>query len=186
MGMGEPFLNYDNVISAIRIFNNKEKFSLGARRISISTVGIPSLIRKFSEEPLEINLAISLHAPIDSLRSSLMPVNRHYPLEQVLREVYSYVERRRRKVMFEYILIKGVNDSEKEARGLVKLLNHPLYHVNLIPYNPTGEFEPATVEKMEKFKEILTAGKISFTQRFRFGEDINAACGQLALKNKLC
>ena len=180
MGMGEPFLNYDNVLSAIKILNDKDKFNLGARRISISTAGLPQAIRRFADENIEINLAVSLHAPNDKLRTSLMPINQPFPIKKVLESVNEYIKKTGRKVMFEYILLKGVNDHITDAEELSRLLNHPLYHLNLIPYNPTGDFKSSNTREINTFKRVLRARNIPFTQRFRFGVDIGAACGQLA------
>lgn len=182
MGMGEPFLNYENVIAATRVLNDKEGFSLGARHISISTAGITEGINKLAEEKLQVNLAISLHAPNDELRSQLMPVNKKYPLKKVLEAVDDYIKKTNRRVMFEYLMIDKVNDSEKEARELARLMKKPLYFVNLINYNPTGKFVPSPATAVKKFKEILEKNKVAVTERFRFGRDIKAACGQLATK----
>jgi len=179
MGMGEPFLNYENVLRAIRVINDKEKFGLGARHISISTSGVIPGIIKFSQENLEVNLAISLHAPNNLLRSKLMPVNIQYSLEKLLEAVNEYVNKTRRKVMFEYILINEVNDTEKEAEELSRLMKHPLYMVNLIRYNQTGEFKSSSLERVNRFKRILNKNGISFTERLSLGEEIKGACGQL-------
>ncbi len=181
-GMGEPFLNYENVLSAIRVLNNKEDFNLGARRFSISTVGIVEGIEKLTKENLEVNLAISLHAPDNKLRSKIMPVNKKYPIGKILRAVDDYIEKTRRRVMFEYIMIKDLNDSAECARKLAGLIKRPLYFVNLISYNPTGIFEPSPFEKIKEFKEILKREGVPVTQRYRFGRSIKAACGQLAGK----
>ncbi|MDO8264949.1 MAG: 23S rRNA (adenine(2503)-C(2))-methyltransferase RlmN [Candidatus Parcubacteria bacterium] len=182
MGMGEPFLNYDNVISAIRILNDKEGFGLGARRISISTCGIAEGIRKFAKENLEVNLAISLHAPDDALRSRIMPINKKYPLKEVLDAVDDYIKETKRRVMFEYIMIKDLNDSDEIAQKLVELAKRPLCFVNLISYNSTGIFKPSSSERIKIFKMILENEGVTVTQRYRFGDDIDAACGQLAAK----
>ncbi len=181
MGMGEPFLNYDNVIKAVKIFNDPKYFNIGVRSISISTAGIIEGIKKLSEESLHVNLAISLHAPNDKLRKELMPIDKKYPLEEVLKAVDEYIEKTKRKVMFEYVLIKGVNDSDECAKQLSKLMKKPLYFVNLILYNKTGSFEPSETKRVEKFKAILEKLKIRYTQRYRFGDDINAACGQFII-----
>jgi len=185
MGMGEPFLNYENVLEAIRILNNKEGFNLGARKISISTVGILEGIEKLAKEKLQINLAISLHAPNNKLRTKLMPINKIYPIEKILAAVDDYVKKTKRRAMFEYLMIDGVNDSEKEAKELAKILKRPLYFVNLISFNPIGhsKFKPSAGWKIKKFKEILTKTEIPVTQRHRFGQEIKAACGQLAGEN---
>ena len=148
MGMGEPFLNYDNVLDAVKILNSKDFLNIGARSISISTAGIVEGIEKLSNEGLQLNLAISLHAPNDKLRSSLMPIDKRYPLENVLKAVDEYIKKTKRKVMFEYVLINGINDSDECAKELAKIMSArggsasggKLYFVNLILYNPTGKF----------------------------------------------
>ena len=183
MGMGEPFLNYQNVIGAIKILNDKEGFNLGARHFSISTVGIVDGIEKLAKEELQINLAISLHAPNDELRSKLMPINKKYPIKKILNAADDYIKKTRRRVMFEYIMIKNLNDSEEHAKTLAGLMKKPLYFVNLISYNPTGIFKPSFSLRIKKFKEILEKKGVMVTQRYRFGEDIEAACGQLVAKD---
>lgn len=190
MGMGEPFLNYDNVLGAIRELNDPKGFNLGARHFSISTVGIVKGIKKLADEPLQINLAISLHAPNDKLRSKLMPVGKKYTIKKILKAVDEYIKKTNRKVMFEYIMIDGVNDSDKYAYELTKLMNplascrrqkkKPLYFVNLIPCNTVGGFKPSSQKRIEKFKEILKDAGAQVNQRYSFGQDIKAACGQLA------
>jgi 23S rRNA (adenine2503-C2)-methyltransferase len=181
MGMGEPFLNYENVLAAIRILNDKEGLNIGARHISISTAGITEGIKKLAEEKLQINLAVSLHAPNNGLRSKIMPINKKYYIEKILATVDEYIKKTKRQVMFEYILIKDINDSDKFARELAALVKKPLYFLNLILYNPTGlpGFKPSSSARIKQFKEILRKNKIKFSQRFRFGEKIKAACGQL-------
>jgi len=185
MGMGEPFLNYDNVLEAIRILNDKEGFNLGARHISISTCGITEGIKKLAEEKLQVNLAISLHAPTNELRSKLMPITKKYPIEKILTAVDNYIKKTKRRVMFEYLMIDGVNDSSEQAEELSQLLKKPLYFVNLISFNPIGhsKFKPSPAWKIKKFREILEKQKIEVTQRYRFGREIKAACGQLAGKD---
>lgn len=186
MGMGEPFLNYDNVLRAVRILNDKDGFNLGARHFSISTVGIVEGIGKLADENLQINLAISLHAADDELRAKIMPVNKKYPIEKVLSAVQDYIKKTSRKVMFEYIMIQDVNDSDNNARQLsylLKGLNSKDFFVNLISYNPTGIFKPSLPERVKKFRGILEEAGISVTHRYRFGQEIGAACGQLAGKN---
>jgi 23S rRNA (adenine2503-C2)-methyltransferase len=182
MGMGEPFLNYDNVLEAIKILNDKDGFNLGARHISISTAGIIEGIKKFSDEKIQVNLAISLHAPNNKLRTELMPINKAYPIEKVLAAVDEYIKKTNRKVMFEYLMIDKVNDSEKEAKELVKIMKKPLYFLNLISFNPVSHstFKPSSGSKIKEFREILEEGGVSVTQRHRFGREIEAACGQLA------
>jgi len=184
MGMGEPFLNYDNVLAAIRIINDPDYFNLGARRISISTSGVIEGIKKITQEGLQVNLAISLHAPNDALRSELMPVNRRYPLKELLAAVTDYAEKTNRKVMFEYLLIDRVNDSSANAQELAQKMKNKLFMVNLIPYNETGKFKPSPGPVIKVFKSILEEAGVNVTQRYTFGQDIDASCGQLATKNK--
>ncbi|MBU3964562.1 23S rRNA (adenine(2503)-C(2))-methyltransferase RlmN [Patescibacteria group bacterium] len=179
MGMGEPFLNYDEVMAAIRIINEKHGFGVAARKISVSTVGLPEQIKKFSEEGLQINLAISLHATNDDLRTKLMPINKKYQIKEILSAVDYYIKKTNRKVMFEYLMIDNVTDSEKNAHELVALLDKPLYMVNLISYNQTDKYKPSSKEKINKFKKILRESGINVIQRFKFGQDIKGACGQL-------
>ncbi|MCF6276863.1 MAG: 23S rRNA (adenine(2503)-C(2))-methyltransferase RlmN [Candidatus Magasanikbacteria bacterium] len=180
MGMGEPFLNYDNVMESAKIINDKDGINIGARHISISTCGLVPGIKKFAKEKMQINLAVSLHAPNDKLRSELMPVNTKYPIKELMSEVKNYVNARSRQVMFEYLMIDGVNDSEYHAKELAKLMDNPLYVVNLIRYNQTGKFYPSSATAIKKFTNILMRNKIKVIQRYSFGSDINAACGQLA------
>lgn len=182
MGMGEPFLNYENVIEAIRILNDKEGFDLGARKISISTIGITEGINNLAKEDLQVNLAISLHAPDNKLRSKLVPINKKYPIKKILKSTDSYILKTKRRVMFEYIMIRGINDSDDCAQKLARLLKRPLCFVNLISYNPTGDFKPSLPERIKRFKAILEKEGVVVTQRYRFGQDIKAACGQLAAK----
>jgi len=182
MGMGEPFLNYDNVMEAIRILNDKNGLNIGARHISISTVGIIEGIEKFSKENLQVNLAISLHAPNDNLRSKIIPTNKKYPIKDILKAVDNYIKKTNRQVMFEYLLIKDINDSNKDALELAKLIKKPLYFLNLILYNPTGEFKPPSFKRVADFKSVLEKEGVKFSQRYRFGQDIKAACGQFITK----
>jgi len=180
MGMGEPFLNYDNVMESAKLINDKDSFNIGARHISISTSGLIDEINKFAKEKMQINLAISLHASNDKLRSELMPINNKYPLKKIMFAVENYVNDRSRQVMFEYLMIAGVNDSEQHAKELIALMNHPLYVVNLIRYNETGKYKSSSSDTIKNFKEVLTKAGIKVTQRHSFGTDIQAACGQLA------
>jgi len=187
MGMGEPFLNYKNVIKAIRILNDKNKFNIGARKISISTCGIPDKIRKLAEEKLPVNLAVSLNAPDDEIRSSLMSINKTYPIKEVLNSVKFYTEKTRRRAMFEYLMINNLNDLPSQAKKLSKLIKGMLCFVNLIPYNKDPEsriydLEPSRKERISEFKNILEASGIRVTERFRLGRDVRAACGQLVYK----
>jgi 23S rRNA (adenine2503-C2)-methyltransferase len=183
MGMGEPFLNYNNVISSIRILNDREKFDIGARKISVSTCGIPAKIEKLASENLQVNLAVSLNASTDKLRSSLMPANSQYPLKMLMDSVRGYIRKTNRRVMFEYIMIEGINDSAPQAEELALLLRGILCFVNLIPFNGTGELRPPPKEVIKKFRSVLEKGGIAVTQRYSFGQDISAACGQLVYSN---
>jgi 23S rRNA (adenine2503-C2)-methyltransferase len=181
MGMGEPFLNYDNVMKSIKYIN--EYLQIGARRISVSTSGILEGIKKLSDEKMQINLAISLHAPNDKLRSELMPINKGFNIAKVLAEVDNYIIKTGRRVMFEYLMIRGVNDQPKHALELADLMRKHLYMVNLISYNPTDVFKASSSKDIKKFREILEQEGVAVTQRYSFGQDIEAACGQLANKN---
>jgi len=199
MGMGEPFLNYDNVLGAIKFLNDENTLNLGARRFSISTAGVTHGIRKLAEEKMEINLAFSLHASDEETRNRIMPINKKYPLDKVLKEIKNYTEKTRRRVMFEYLMIDGLNDSPEQAEQLSRLLKGMLGFVNLISYNATrlngsprasvggaggqaGVFKSSPPERIKKFKQILGKNRLSVLERHRFGEGIEAACGQLAGK----
>lgn len=185
MGMGEPFLNYDNVMESIRLLNNKDYFNIGGRHISVSTCGIIEGIEKFSKEGSPFNLAISLHASNNELRQKIMPIAKQVSLEKLFKAIDSYILKTNRKVMFEYVMIKDVNDSVGHAQELASLMRKKLYFVNLILYNNAGNadvFKPSETKQVEKFKAILEKAKVRYTQRYRFGDDIQAACGQFATK----
>jgi 23S rRNA (adenine2503-C2)-methyltransferase len=186
MGMGEPFHNYDEVMGAVRILNDHDGFNLGARHISISTCGIVPGILKLADEPLQVNLAISLHSAIDEVRSKIMPVNRAYPLAKLMDAVRTYMEKTNRKVMFEYLLLKGINDRDEDAKALAKLLgpDYRLVHINLIKYHETEAFRGTAKAERIDFLEQLHALHIPATHRITFGEDIDAACGQLAVREE--
>ncbi|MFA5134265.1 MAG: 23S rRNA (adenine(2503)-C(2))-methyltransferase RlmN [Patescibacteria group bacterium] len=180
MGMGEPFLNYDTVTAALRLLNSPDYFGLGSRKLAVSTAGIVPGIEKFSREDWQVNLAVSLHAPDNALRTRLMPINKAYPIEKVLAAVDAYIAKKNRRVMFEYLMIRGVNDSTEHARRLAKLLNKPLYMVNVIRYNQTGSYQPSDGDTISKFMQVLLNAGLTATQRYSYGNDIKAACGQLA------
>lgn len=184
MGMGEPFLNYEEFIKAVKFLNNPETLNIGSRRMSVSTAGITEGIKRLAGEKLQINLAISLHAANDILRQDLMPVAKKYHLHELLKTVDNYITKTGRRVMFEYLMIKETNDSDQDALALAKLMARPLYLVNLIPYNPTGRFRSSSPERIQKFKNILEANGVAVTVRLSFGGDINAACGQLRGRKK--
>ncbi len=182
MGMGEPFLNFTNFKSAIGILNDENSLNIGARKISISTIGIPEGIKKLANEEIQVNLAISLHAPTNKLRTKLIPANARFPIEDILESAEYYIERKNRKVMFEYLMLKGINDSTDHAEKLAKLLSNPLFIINLIPYNPTDmkDYKPSDQKQINKFRKVLEDNNKEVTQRYEFGRDIDAACGQLA------
>ncbi|NQT49832.1 23S rRNA (adenine(2503)-C(2))-methyltransferase RlmN [Candidatus Kuenenbacteria bacterium] len=182
MGMGEPFANYDNFIKAVEIINDKKYFNIGARKISVSTCGIIDGIKKLSREPKQINLAISLHASNDKLRSEIMPINKEASIKKILLAVDNYIEKTNRKVMFEYLLLSGINDEDEHAEELILLMDKPLYVINLVTYNPTGKFKRSSKFQTTKFRNILETAGLNVTQRHSFGSDIDAACGQLAGK----
>jgi 23S rRNA (adenine2503-C2)-methyltransferase len=180
MGMGEPMLNFDNVVAAARLLPD---IGVTHRRTTISTVGwMPGLTRFVDEVEEPIRLALSLHAPADALRSSIMPVNDRYPLDEVLAECVRYFELRGRRVFVEYVMLEGVNDSARHAAELVDLLNRNVFKVNLIPYNPTGMYEGSSREAIARFKSVLDSGRLPSTVRLTRGRDIAAACGQLAVE----
>jgi len=181
MGMGEPFLNYENVLKAIRIINDGQCFNIGSRKISVSTSGIIEGIRSMANEDLQVNLSISLHAPNSVLRGKLMPINKKYDLKDVLLAVDDYIKKTSRKVMYEYVMLKGINDTIECADELIKIFKkRHLVMINLIIYNPTGDYKPSNAETVKIFKEHLEKNGIFVTQRYEFGQAINAACGQLA------
>ncbi len=178
MGMGEPMLNIDEVLAACR---RLPEIGIAYRRTAVSTVGwIPGIERFTQEVDGPVKLALSLHAPDDKLRTQLMPVNQRYPLRDILRACAAYHRRRRRKVFVEYVMLAGVNDELTHARALAALLDRTIYKVNLIPYNPTGNFEGSTRERIAEFKAVLDAARLPATIRLTRGREIGAACGQLA------
>jgi 23S rRNA (adenine2503-C2)-methyltransferase len=181
MGMGEPFHNYDAVMEAVALINDPAGFGLGHRHITISTVGLVDKIDRFAGEHLQVNLAISLHAPTDELRSSFMPINRRFPLSELMGACERYVAATHRKVFFEYVMLAGVNDDRANAQALAKLMRGHLYHVNLIPYNatPDAPFVSTPEAKIWEFAAILDAAGVPVTVRQNMGRDIAAACGQL-------
>lgn len=185
MGTGEPFDNYDNVLSFIRILNSPFALDIGARHITVSTCGVVPSILRFGKEGLQVNLAISLHAPTNELRDKLMPINKAYPLEKLIPAIIQYGnDSNGRRVTFEYILIKGVNDSIEDAKKLERLIRPTFGYVNLIPYNPVVEngYERADDESVTLFHNYLLSKKVKSTIRKEFGSDIDAACGQLRAK----
>ena len=182
MGMGEPLLNYGNLMSAIWIMNSPDCMNIGARRITISTCGLPAEIRKLANENIQINLSVSLNAANDALRTVIMPVNRKHSLESLMAAVDQYISRTNRRVSFEYIMIMGVNDTIKDAKDLSNILKDMLCHVNLISFNPYDEsdYMPSTPQRIQFFRNMLVRSGTNATIRKSAGGDINAACGQLA------
>ena len=180
MGMGEPMMNLDNVLGACRRLPD---IGITHRRTAISTVGWIPGIERLTEEELPIRLALSLHAPNDALRSELMPVNDRYPLADVLAACRAYHRKRRRMVFVEYVMLAGVNDSRTLARELAKVLDPRAFKVNLIPYNPTGTFDGSSPGTIRAFRDELERGGLRATVRLTRGQDIAAACGQLAAKS---
>ena len=181
MGMGEPLANYDNTMAAIRAINDPNGLAVGARHITLSTVGLVPQILRLSREELQINLAVSLHAPDDATRSQTMPINRRYPLSVLLDACRRYVAMTDRRIFFEYVLLKGQNDSAGHARKLGGLLEGMLCHVNLIPVNPTSEgpYERTSRKDAETFQKMLRRYGVASTVRMEKGIDIDAGCGQL-------
>ncbi len=186
MGMGEPMLNLDNVIESIKILTDKKQFGLGSRHITVSTSGYVKQLYKFLKTDLKVRLAISLHAPTQSLREKLMPVAKIYSLDELFEFLNIWWQRRKKRISFEYILIKNINDSEKDASSLAKLLKNKLAHVNLIPYNPVANlnFQRSNKKQISRFAKILNDANIPVTLRVTMGDEIKAACGQLASKTK--
>lgn len=182
MGMGEPFHNYEATLAAIDRLGDAGGFNMGARRFTISTVGLIPAIKRFTSEKRQIGLAISLHATQDELRSSMLPVNQRYPIKDLIQACREYVEVTGRRITFEWALIQNVNDSPEEAHRLAELLRGLNCHVNVIPLNPTRGYdgERSTRERVAAFRDILSTHGISCTVRVRRGIDIQAGCGQLA------
>ncbi|MCX7877127.1 MAG: 23S rRNA (adenine(2503)-C(2))-methyltransferase RlmN [Ignavibacteria bacterium] len=181
MGMGEPFANYDEVMKAVDRLTDPLGFNFGARRITISTVGIVPMIKRFADEKRQVNLAVSLHAATDELRETMLPINKRYPLETLIDACRYYVDKTRRRITFEWALIDNVNDIPSQAHELVRLLKGLLCHVNFIPLNPTSGYDgrESDQKRIDKFREILNKAGIPNTLRVRRGIDINAGCGQL-------
>lgn len=184
MGTGEPFDNYDNVLDFVRIVNHQKALAIGARHITVSTCGIPDKIIAYGKEGLQINLAISLHAANNELRSKLMRVNRAYPLEVLIQSVKQYIETANRRVTYEYILLDGINDSLEDADQLTELIKPTFAYVNLIPYNAVVENEFKRSKNVKAFMDRLIKNGVTCTIRKEFGTDIDAACGQLRAKQE--
>jgi 23S rRNA (adenine2503-C2)-methyltransferase len=181
MGIGEPLDNYANTVKFLRLVHEPIGFGLSYRHLTVSTSGLVPRILRLSEEGLPVTLAVSLHAPNDALRTTLMPVNRAYPLAKLIPACETYWERTRRRITYEYLLIEDVNDTPALARELVDLIGHFPCHVNLIPWNPVPEhpYRPSPPARVHAFRRIVEAAGISCTVRRELGQEIEAACGQL-------
>ena len=185
MGIGEPLDNFDNVINAVKIINNPKGLNIGASHISISTSGLVPMIYKLAEQNTQCTLSISLHATTNEKRSSMMPVNNAYNIEELIQACKDYIKVTNRRISFEYALAKDNNDNLEDAKRLVKLLKGMLCHVNLIPINKieNGEYTKSSNENIIKFRDYLNDHGIVATIRRKLGSDIDAACGQLRRKN---
>jgi len=184
MGMGEPFHNYEATMHAIDRLNHPDGFAFGARRFTISTVGLVPAIRRFTAEKRQVNLAISLHATEDELRSSMLPINKKYPIQELIQACREYVDQTHRRISFEWALIRDVNDSRSQAERLAKLLDGLVCHVNIIPLNPTLKYsgQGTTSQRAQEFQQELERHGIPCSTRLRRGIDIQAGCGQLAIQ----
>ena len=186
MGIGEPFDNYDNLIKFFEIINHPKGLAIGARHITVSTCGIIPKIEEFSDFPLQINLAISLHAPNNKIRDMIMPINKVYSIDKLIPVLKEYYKKTNRRLTFEYIMLKDVNDSEECALELAKLVKGMNCYINLIPYNETNNIEFLRTNSIQimKFYDILKKNNVSVTIRREFGGNISAACGQLRSKKE--
>lgn len=186
MGIGEPFDNYDNVIKFIDIITDQKGLDIGSRHITVSTSGIVPRLLEFIKRPYPNNIAISLHAPTDEIRDKIMPVNKKYNLSALMGAVNEYSKLIKKKITFEYIMIKGVNDSEENARQLAELLKGIHCYVNLIPYNETSHigYKKSEKEQMDRFYAVLKGNGIRVTTRREFGSSVKAACGQLRAEHE--
>lgn len=186
MGIGEPFDNYDNIMKFVKIINDPKGLAIGSRHITISTCGVVPKIYEFSKEPFQVNLAISLHAPTNELRTKIMPINKAYNIETLIKAVKDYITITNRRVTFEYILLDNVNDKDIDAKNLAKLLKDINCYVNLIPYNESSNFtlKRSKTSQINRFYDILKKEGINVTIRKEFGSNISAACGQLRSKKE--
>lgn len=186
MGIGEPFDNYDNLVKFIEIINNPKGLELGSRHITVSTCGVVPKIKEFMKLPYQVNLAISLHAPNNEIRNSIMPINKAYPIEVLMATLNEYIKETNRRVTFEYILLDGVNDSDKCAKELADLVKEMNCYINLIPYNETNNISYKRTKSLNisRFYDILKKNRINVTIRREYGSNISAACGQLRSKKE--
>lgn len=181
MGIGEPFDNYDNILPFTQILTDPYGLNIAPRRVTVSTAGLVPGIDRFCDSGTKCNLAVSLHAPEDTLRHRLMPINGKYPLDQLIPAIRRFSETHNRRVTIEYVMLEGINDSTEQAEALAALLKDLKCYVNIIPYNPTHtlSFSPTSFEEIMGFYDVLKKNGISVTMRRRMGSDLNAACGQL-------
>lgn len=186
MGIGEPFDNYDNLVKFLKIINYSKGLAIGARHITVSTCGIIPKIKEFSNLGLQFNLAISLHAPNNEIRNEIMPINKVYPLDQLIPVLKEYYNNTNRRITFEYILLEGINDSQECAIELSQLVRDLNCYINLIPYNETNnlKFKRSSAIQIMRFYDILKKNGVSVTIRKEFGGNISAACGQLRSKKE--
>lgn len=184
MGIGEPFDNYDNIIKFISIINEAHGLAIGSRHITVSTCGLVPKIKEFADFNLQVNLAISLHAPNDNIRNQIMPISRRYNLEELFEAIDYYIKKTNRRVTIEYVMLKGINDSPQNALELANLLKGRLVYVNLILYNETSNigYKRTLKKDVDKFYEVLSKNGINVTVRREYGSKISAACGQLRSK----
>lgn len=186
MGIGEPFDNYDNLIKFFKVINHPKGLAIGARHITVSTCGVVPKILEFSEFPLQINLAISLHAPNNEIRNKIMPINKAYSLDVLIPALMKYLDKTNRRLTFEYIMLKDINDSEECALELARLVKNINCYINLIPYNETNniDFKRTNTVQIMRFYDILKKNNVNVTIRKEFGSKISAACGQLRSKKE--
>ena len=182
MGMGEPFANYENLKISLHLLKNPDTMRFGSRHMTVSTIGIIPKIIDFSEDFPQVNLAVSLHAPGNDLRSSIIPINKTYPVEKLITACKDYIKSTNRRISFEYVLLNGVNDDKRQAKELARLIRGMLCHVNLIAYNPinNSHYSPPSIERVSDFLNVLKEYGLSVTLRQSQGQEIQAGCGQLA------
>ncbi len=185
MGMGEPLMNYNNVIKAIDKITSPEGLGMSPRRITVSTSGIPKMIRKMADDEVKFKLAVSLHSAIDDVRTSIMPFNKNFPLKDLRESLAYWYDKTKSRITYEYVIWKGINDKEKDVEALIKFCKFAPSKVNIIQYNPIddGEFQQANNDAIEMYKAMLERNGIIVTVRRSRGKDIDAACGQLANKS---
>lgn len=185
MGMGEPLMNYNNVIKAIEKITSPEGLGMSPKRITVSTSGVPKMIKKMADDEVKFNLAVSLHSAIDEVRTSIMPFNETFPLEDLKEALEYWYEKTQRQISYEYVVWKGINDSQKDIDAFVKFCKYVPCKVNIIEYNPIddGDFQQASNEALENYISNLEKNRIVVNVRRSRGKDIDAACGQLANKS---